>query len=115
MRVRKIAMAIVRVAVMVYVAIVGALYFGQRRLIYRPDTSHPDISSVSVTGVQAPIFIAQGGRDEVVPPALGRKLYDAAPDPKEFRIAPEAGHNNLLDFGVIEAAIGFVKRHLPSG
>jgi uncharacterized protein len=66
-----------------------------------------------IMDVRGPILIAQGGRDTIVPPAQGRELLAAAPPPKELWVAPEAGHNDLVSFGVIEAAIAFVVRHNP--
>ena len=51
--------------------------------------------------VNAPILILHGDRDRVVPVRFGRALFDAAPEPKEFWLSPEAGHENLTWFGRI--------------
>lgn len=42
-----------------------------------------------------PLFVALAGRDEVVPMALGKKLFEAYGGRKQIWIAPEAGHNDL--------------------
>ena len=63
--------------------------------------------------VKAPILIMQGERDRVVPPALGRQLFAAAPEPKEFWSTPDGGHDDLFDFGADKAAIDFIDRRVP--
>jgi uncharacterized protein len=64
-----------------------------------------------ISDVHAPLFIAQGARDDIVPVAQGRELMAAAAEPKEIWVVPAAGHNDLEAFGVVEAAIAFVARH----
>jgi hypothetical protein len=46
------------------------------------------------------------------PPEVSRELFAAAGEPKEFWLAPEAGHNDLGAAGAVEAAVAFVRRHL---
>ena len=43
-----------------------------------------------------PILLMQGGADVVVPPESGRKLFDAAGDPKELWFEPALGHTQFL-------------------
>lgn len=45
--------------------------------------------------VRCPILILHGDLDEVIDISLGRRVFDAAPEPKEFWLIPGAGHNNL--------------------
>ena len=61
---------------------------------------------------RAPVLLMHGERDRVIPVRLGRKLFDAAPHPKQAFYVPEAGHSDLYDFGAAETVIGFVDRHL---
>jgi fermentation-respiration switch protein FrsA (DUF1100 family) len=49
--------------------------------------------------VQAPILIAHGTRDEVIPFAMGQQLFEAAPEPKRFYPIEGAGHNDTLEVG----------------
>src|SRR5258706_164509 len=64
--------------------------------------------------VRAPILILQGARDRLVPPDESRKLVAAASDPKELSVAPEASHNDMTEFGAVDAAIAYIKRQLPA-
>lgn len=47
--------------------------------------------------IHAPILIVNGSKDDVVPPAQGRELYDLANEPKELHTLPDRGHNDLFD------------------
>jgi hypothetical protein len=49
--------------------------------------------------VRAPILIAHGTRDEVVPFEMGRSLFAAAPEPKRFYPIEGAGHNDVIAMG----------------
>jgi uncharacterized protein len=67
-----------------------------------------------IAQVHAPVLVIQGERDQVVPPALGRELFAAAPEPKEFWSAPEGGHDDLYGYGAAETVFRFLKRHVPA-
>lgn len=49
--------------------------------------------------VRAPVLIAHGGRDRTIPVEQGRKLYEAAREPKRLIVVEEAGHNDLVATG----------------
>jgi fermentation-respiration switch protein FrsA (DUF1100 family) len=49
--------------------------------------------------VKAPLLFFHGDRDRVIDPALGRRLFAAAPEPKSFETIPGAGHNDTTEFG----------------
>jgi fermentation-respiration switch protein FrsA (DUF1100 family) len=53
-------------------------------------------SLAKVAGVRAPVLIIHGTRDEVVPFAMGERLYAAAREPKRFLRVEGAGHNDVL-------------------
>jgi uncharacterized protein len=65
--------------------------------------------------VHAPILVLQGELDTTVPVKTGRRLFAAAPEPKELWTAPEGGHNDLAEFGAVDAAIGFVRQWVAIG
>ena len=52
-----------------------------------------------IVQVRVPILFFHGDRDKVVPIKLGRKLFEAAPNPKEFVVIPGAGHNDTYFVG----------------
>jgi fermentation-respiration switch protein FrsA (DUF1100 family) len=63
-----------------------------------------------IGGARAPVLVMHGARDRIVPVAMGRAVFAAAPDPKELWIAPHAGHIDLVEAGAMEAATDFVAR-----
>jgi fermentation-respiration switch protein FrsA (DUF1100 family) len=65
-----------------------------------------------ISHVKAPILVLHGGRDVVVPPRFTRELFAAAPEPKEEWYVPDAGHEDLVQFGAVDAAVKFLRSHL---
>jgi fermentation-respiration switch protein FrsA (DUF1100 family) len=63
-------------------------------------------SKSKVAGVTAPKLHFHSRRDEVVPYELGRKLFESAPEPKEF-IELQGGHNDsfLVSESIFKAGI----------
>ena len=49
--------------------------------------------------LRMPLLVLHGRRDEVVPFAQGRRVFDAAPEPKQFFAIPGAGHNDTYVVG----------------
>lgn len=45
--------------------------------------------------VRAPVLVIHGGQDEIIPCRLGRAVFEAAPEPKQFWELPGAGHNDI--------------------
>ena len=64
--------------------------------------------------LRAPLLVLQGARDVVVPPAQGQAVFRAAPEPKEIWVAPEAGHENLMQYGAEAVITDFIRRHVPA-
>jgi fermentation-respiration switch protein FrsA (DUF1100 family) len=56
-------------------------------------------SESKIGGLRAPLLFFHGDRDEIVPYALGQKLFEAAPEPKTFETLHGAGHNNTVLVG----------------
>ncbi len=69
-------------------------------------------SADRIARVNAPILIQHGERDLVIPFSLGRALYDAAPQPKEFRQVPGHGHELVSEPGIWQAEADFIRRHM---
>lgn len=60
--------------------------------------------------LKAPLLIIHGEADRVVPTDLGRKLFAAAPEPKEAKFFPGGGHSDLYDRGAAEVVLDFLER-----
>jgi fermentation-respiration switch protein FrsA (DUF1100 family) len=46
--------------------------------------------------VRAPLLVIHGTEDEVIHYELGREVFAAAPEPKEFWTIPGARHSNIV-------------------
>jgi fermentation-respiration switch protein FrsA (DUF1100 family) len=44
---------------------------------------------------RGPITFVIAGADEIIPPALGRKLHDGYPGPKRLQVIEGARHNDI--------------------
>lgn len=63
-----------------------------------------------VARLSAPLLVAHGDRDEIVPSELGEQLFAAAPEPKRFLRIPGAGHDDALGHpGVLDAVASFAR------
>lgn len=52
-----------------------------------------------VTSLEAPVWVAHGERDLIVPVRMGRAVYEAARIRGELLILPRAGHNDVAQVG----------------
>ncbi|MEG3842409.1 alpha/beta fold hydrolase, partial [Microcoleus sp. herbarium14] len=55
-----------------------------------------------VDRLQIPVLFIHGSADSIVPTKMSKKLFDAAPEPKQLYIVPNAGHNNSAAIGGAE-------------
>jgi uncharacterized protein len=51
-------------------------------------------SDTHIGRVPFPLIVIAGEKDELVPPGMSRRLYDAAPGPKQFVLVPGADHDD---------------------
>lgn len=66
--------------------------------------------------VGCPVFVAHGDRDEIIPVAHGRGLFEAAPEPKRLHVVEGAGHNDLSNVGggkYIDSLAQFIRDSVP--
>jgi hypothetical protein len=68
-------------------------------------------AAARIARIAAPLLVLHGGRDRIVPLRYGRRLFSAAPQPKEAWFAPLAGHDDLAAWGALDAAFDFIERH----
>jgi fermentation-respiration switch protein FrsA (DUF1100 family) len=52
-------------------------------------------SMAKISKISCPVLVIHGERDSLVPVQLGRSLYEAAREPKEWWVVPGADHNDL--------------------
>ena len=69
-------------------------------------------SDLRIGKVTAPVLVLHGDRDNVVPLALGERLYGLITAPKRLVRFP-AGHNDLGAHGAVEAAKQFLAETPP--
>jgi fermentation-respiration switch protein FrsA (DUF1100 family) len=65
-------------------------------------------SDLRIGKVTAPVLMLHGDRDNIIPIALGERLYALINAPKRFVRFPGGGHENLGLYGAIEAARQFL-------
>jgi fermentation-respiration switch protein FrsA (DUF1100 family) len=65
--------------------------------------------------INMPLFVIHGGRDPVTPQRFGRMVFERAREPKAAFWPAEAGHNDLLQFGMIGAVLRFLDALPPLG
>lgn len=53
----------------------------------------------NIGAVKAPVLILHGERDSVIPVEMGKRLYEAANEPKRLELFPAAEHYDLFDHG----------------
>ena len=56
-------------------------------------------SLAKIEALRSPLLFFHGDRDEIVDHELGRRLFDAAPEPKRFETLAGAGHNDTVIVG----------------
>jgi hypothetical protein len=59
--------------------------------------------------IDLPLLLMLGAQDGVVPPALGKKLFNLANPPKTFKLYQDAGHNDVIDHGGMQDTIAFLE------
>ena len=59
----------------------------------------PFDSMPKIRGLNCPLLSIHGDRDRTVPLSLGRALFEAAPEPKEWLPVPGAAHNDVSGVG----------------
>lgn len=69
-------------------------------------------SFTRIAQVHEPLLVMHGEADEVIPQAFGRRLFDAANEPKEGYWPKMAGHNSIFDLGGFLTAADFIERRV---
>lgn len=72
-------------------------------------------SDERIGGIRAPLLVMHGARDRVVPIRYGERLFERAPEPKRFVRFPRGGHEDLGEYGAVEAARAFLADMAEAG
>lgn len=67
-------------------------------------------SIARINEVDEPLLVMHGEADYVIPQSLGRRLFEAANEPKEGFWPQGIGHNDIFDNGGFAAARDFIER-----
>jgi len=61
---------------------------------------HTKLNSIEkIKTLEVPVLVIHGAHDSIVPIGLGRKLFNAANEPKDFYEIPNADHNDTFFMG----------------
>jgi fermentation-respiration switch protein FrsA (DUF1100 family) len=74
---------------------------------------HYDTEAI-VRSLQAPVWVAHGERDDVIPVSMGQRVFDAARMKGELLLLENAGHNDVTEQGG-ERYWAWMRRALSSG
>ncbi len=66
-----------------------------------------------ITDCGRPVFIAHGDVDEIIPFPLGKKLFEAAGEPKHFYSMPGVRHNDAIPDEMFAELKAFLTKHAP--
>lgn len=55
-----------------------------------------------VKNISCPLLMVHGEKDNIIPPALGKKLFEVASEPKKWVLIRGFGHNNLGPWNYIK-------------
>lgn len=69
-------------------------------------------SMTRITRLRAPILVVHGENDTLIPVRFARKLFDAAPAPKEGHFLPGGTHGNLYRLGAGQLVLDFIGRNV---
>ena len=60
--------------------------------------------------IGAPLLVVHGEQDGVIPVRFGRRLFQAAAEPKEAHFLSNAGHNDLFEHGLTDIELAFLAK-----
>jgi fermentation-respiration switch protein FrsA (DUF1100 family) len=69
-----------------------------------------------VKDIGSPLLVVHGGNDQLIAPELGRRLYEAAAEPKRFMLIEGGTHHNTNAIGQAQYRLAlseFFKLGLP--
>ena len=82
----------------------SVFWFAPVRLLMRDQFR----SNERIARVKVPLLVMHGAQDGTIPLRFGERLFALAHEPKQFVRFGEGGHNDLDNFGAVEAARHFI-------
>ena len=67
-------------------------------------------SSRFIKDVRMPVLILHGEKDTIIPVQYGKRLYEAANQPKQLKLFLNGGHTDLYYHGALETVRGFMEQ-----
>ena len=64
-----------------------------------------------INSITSPVIVMHGNQDDIIHVSFGKRVFDAAPDPKTAWFFEGAGHNNLKDFGFDTRLLDYLQRN----
>ena len=61
--------------------------------------------------IKSPLLVIHGYKDNIINIKFGKKVFNAAPEPKQSIFIEHAGHNNLYEFNLIEKIKSFLLKY----
>lgn len=86
---------------------VAVSHYGRMASMISPEKLN---STASIQAYHGPLLISHGDADDIVPYKFGRKLFEAANEPKQWLRIPGAPHNHNLTEDFAKALDDFVER-----
>jgi fermentation-respiration switch protein FrsA (DUF1100 family) len=62
----------------------------------------------NIGAVKVPVLILHGEQDAVIPVEMGRRVYDAANEPKRLELFPQGAHYDLFEHGAWDKTRAFL-------
>lgn len=62
-----------------------------------------------IRDIKSPILFLHGGRDNVTPLRMAKRLFDAANEPKTIKVFKDGAHLDLYNYGAADAVNEFMK------
>lgn len=63
----------------------------------------------NIRQVTAPVLVLHGEQDAVIPVAMGKRVFEAANEPKRLELFPRGAHSDLFDHGAWERVEAFLQ------
>jgi fermentation-respiration switch protein FrsA (DUF1100 family) len=63
-----------------------------------------------IASINTPLLLIHGEGDKIIPARFGRRLFQAARQPKVVHFIPGAGQNDLFEHGLSQIELDFLAR-----